>query len=184
MAEFPYARIVGEATRDREFRDRLVADPVGALGELGVRVPPGVRVRVVRDTVKRVHAVLPEEPGWRGPESGVVKRMLDRFRTDDDFRALVLKAPKRAYQQLTGFALPERPEVEAVVETRRERVIQLVPAEVSGAKSFEDVQAFWGGGDWAPEGTYESGQACNCFTDELDSLVTACCPAETLEPEL
>ena len=129
MAEFPYERIVTRATRRPEFRERLIKDPRTALQEIGISLPPDVEVRVVVDTLDRVHAVLPREPGLRGPETGFVKQALDRFRSDRRLHDLALADPKAAFTELTGGTPPKYPEVVAVEETRVRRVIHLPPLE-------------------------------------------------------
>jgi hypothetical protein len=126
---------------------------------------------------------LPVEPGWRGEETGLLKKVLDRARRDPAFRKLVRTDPRAAYTQITGFELPDRPSLVVVEEGRDERILHLLPVEARDLESFEDVQAMWGGPLYDPHGTYESGEICNCFTDELDSIVTACCEAETEGPE-
>jgi hypothetical protein len=182
VAGFPYAEIHARAARDPQFRRQLIAKPRAALREIDVEVPDGVDVQVVVDTLERVHAVLPVEPGWRGEETGLLKTVLDRARRDPAFRKLVRTNPREDYTEITGFELPDRPALVVVEEGRNERVIHLLPVEARDLDSFEDVQALWGGPLYNPEGTYESGEICNCFTDELDSIVTACCPAEPEAP--
>jgi hypothetical protein len=53
------ARVIGQAMSDANFCKKLLADPVRTLKDAGVEVPEGVAVRVVEDTAKLVHVVLP-----------------------------------------------------------------------------------------------------------------------------
>jgi hypothetical protein len=182
VADFPYARIQARAARDSRFRRQLIAKPRAALKEIGIDVPDDVDVQVVVDTLDKVHAVLPVVPGWRGPETGLLGTVLERTRGDPKFRELVRSDPRAAYTEITGFELPDRPSLVVVAEDRGERIIHLLPVEARHLESFEDVQAMWGGPLYNPTGTYESGEVCNCFTDELDSVVTTCCIPETEGP--
>ncbi len=57
-----YGRIVARAWQDEVFKRRLLADPREALAEMGVEVPPGHEVRVVEDTERVRHLVIPPSP--------------------------------------------------------------------------------------------------------------------------
>ena len=58
-----YGRVVARAWQDEAFKGRLLADPEGALAEVGVEVPTGHEVRVVEDTERVTHLVIPPSPG-------------------------------------------------------------------------------------------------------------------------
>ena len=45
------ARAIAKSWRDAEFAELLTADPPGALAQIGVEVPPGVRINVVPEDV-------------------------------------------------------------------------------------------------------------------------------------
>ena len=47
---------------DPEFRERMLADPQGALSSTGMPLPPGVEVRVHVNTAGVYHFVLPPDP--------------------------------------------------------------------------------------------------------------------------
>ena len=54
------AKIVGKADADEAFRERLLADPKGAIGdELGVSLPASLVVKVLEETDETRHLVLP-----------------------------------------------------------------------------------------------------------------------------
>jgi hypothetical protein len=59
----PILRVINKSWDDPAFKSRLLADPVKVLEEEGVNVPKGIRVRVVEDTDKLLHLVLPNEQG-------------------------------------------------------------------------------------------------------------------------
>ena len=59
----PVLRVINKSWDDPEFKRRLLADPVGVLRAEGVNLPEGVRVRVIEDTAKTLHLVLPNEQG-------------------------------------------------------------------------------------------------------------------------
>ena len=68
-----YGRVVARAWQDEAFKGRLLADPEGALTEMGIEVPAGHELRVVEDTERVTHLVLP--PGSGGELS---EEQLDR----------------------------------------------------------------------------------------------------------
>jgi len=57
-----YGRVVARAWQDEAFKGRLLADPEGALAEMGVEVPADHEVRVVEDTERVTHMVIPPSP--------------------------------------------------------------------------------------------------------------------------
>ncbi|HTL05617.1 MAG TPA: NHLP leader peptide family RiPP precursor [Gemmatimonadales bacterium] len=63
MARAPAKRIIAKTWRDEAFRRRLLRSPHKVLQEEGVRVPKGVKVKVVQNTGRVFHFVLPAKPG-------------------------------------------------------------------------------------------------------------------------
>jgi hypothetical protein len=57
-----YGKIIARAWREPAFKAKLIADPQAALKEAGVTVPVGVTVKVVENTDKHFHFVLPPKP--------------------------------------------------------------------------------------------------------------------------
>lgn len=57
-----YSKIVAMAWHDPAFKAKLLADPNAILEEAGIRVPPGVRVKVVENSASVFHLVLPPKP--------------------------------------------------------------------------------------------------------------------------
>ncbi len=55
-------QIVAKAWANDGFKQRLFGDASAVLREEGVEVPPGVEVRVVEDTARVFHLVLPLKP--------------------------------------------------------------------------------------------------------------------------
>ena len=57
------AELIGRATRDEAFRQRLVEDPKAAIKEaLGLDLPGSLTVSVHEDTATAAHLVLPPRP--------------------------------------------------------------------------------------------------------------------------
>ncbi len=54
--------LVARVRADEAFKARLLADPMPALREVGIEVPPGVEVRVVENTANVQYVVLPAPP--------------------------------------------------------------------------------------------------------------------------
>jgi hypothetical protein len=58
----PHANVVARAWSDPGFKARLLADPNAALAEADEPVPPGMTIRVVENTEKLLHFILPARP--------------------------------------------------------------------------------------------------------------------------
>jgi len=52
-------RAIGKSSMDRVFRQKLLAEPAGVLKAEGLELPDGVKVRVIEDTDKLMHLVIP-----------------------------------------------------------------------------------------------------------------------------
>lgn len=48
---------------DEDFRNKLIADPVGVLTSYGIDVPPGIKVNVVQDTLDQYNLSIPPYRG-------------------------------------------------------------------------------------------------------------------------
>jgi hypothetical protein len=57
-----WGQVVAMAWSDEAFKRRLVTEPAAVLREQGMDVPPGVEVRVVENTARVQHLVLPPQP--------------------------------------------------------------------------------------------------------------------------
>ena len=55
--------MVAKAWSDELFKKRLLADPAAVLKEHGIAVPAEMAVKVVEDSARVVHLILPERPG-------------------------------------------------------------------------------------------------------------------------
>ena len=55
-------QIIAKAWMDEGFKQRLLADPAAALKQEGLDIPEGLRIKVVENTDKLVHFVLPAKP--------------------------------------------------------------------------------------------------------------------------
>jgi Nitrile hydratase, alpha chain len=178
----PHADIVQRALTEPTYRANLISKPKQTLAnEHGVVLGASTTVVVVIDTLAQVHVVVSTQAGMRGPETGMVAEILHEYRTDAVFRNQLVNTPRDAFEDWTGATIPAELMVEVVQESPSHRVIHLPAEETLGVESAAEIEAMWGGddgwgggGDWTA-GTYESGQACNCFTDQLDSIVATCC---------
>ena len=57
-----YGKVVAKAWGDEDFKAKLLADPMTVLKENGLAIPEDVEFRVVENTDKIVHLILPPEP--------------------------------------------------------------------------------------------------------------------------
>jgi hypothetical protein len=55
-------KVVAMAWADEVFKHRLLSDPARVLKAQGVSIPKGAEVRIVEDTDKVFHVVLPVKP--------------------------------------------------------------------------------------------------------------------------
>ena len=69
-----WGQVVAQAWSDEGFKQRLLAEPKAALQEQGIAVPAGVEVRVVENTDRLAHLVLPPKPA----EGELSEAQLDR----------------------------------------------------------------------------------------------------------
>jgi|WetSurMetagenome_2_1015567.scaffolds.fasta_scaffold298261_2 hypothetical protein len=60
--EKAWSQIVAKAWSDELFKKRLLADPAAVLKEHGIELPTEVAVKVVEDSAKVVHLILPNPP--------------------------------------------------------------------------------------------------------------------------
>ena len=65
------ARVIARAVQDPAFRARLLADPRAAFAELGLNIPPEVKIEAVEETAGKYYLVLPalERAGRRAGAS-------------------------------------------------------------------------------------------------------------------
>jgi len=53
-------KLIAKALKDPKFREELKKDPAAAIEkEFGVKVPSGMKVKVIEDSAEAVHLVLP-----------------------------------------------------------------------------------------------------------------------------
>jgi hypothetical protein len=57
-----WTKIVAQAWADVSFKQRVLSDPAGVLKERGFDVHDEITLKVVEDSAKEVHLVLPERP--------------------------------------------------------------------------------------------------------------------------
>jgi hypothetical protein len=58
-----WAQVVASAWSDEGFKRRLLAEPTVVLKEAGLEVPEGIQLKVVENTDRLAHLVLPPKPG-------------------------------------------------------------------------------------------------------------------------
>jgi hypothetical protein len=62
-AENKWAQVVARAWADDAFRKRLLTQTAAVLGEAGLVPPEGTQFKVVENTERLIHLVLPRAPG-------------------------------------------------------------------------------------------------------------------------
>jgi hypothetical protein len=62
VVEKQWAQVVARAWSDEAFKRRLLAHPTAVLKEAGLAVPGGVQFKVVENTERLIHLILPPAP--------------------------------------------------------------------------------------------------------------------------
>jgi hypothetical protein len=57
-----WSKLIARAWADETFKKRLLAEPALVLQEHGLKVPPGVQVKVVQNTDQVLYLMLPPAP--------------------------------------------------------------------------------------------------------------------------
>jgi len=57
-----WGKVVARAWSDELFKKRLLANPVAVLKENGIEVPGKAAIKIVEDSAKTIHLILPERP--------------------------------------------------------------------------------------------------------------------------
>ena len=57
-----WGKVVARAWSDQLFKKRLLADPAPALKENGIEVPGKAAIKIVEDSAKTIHLILPKRP--------------------------------------------------------------------------------------------------------------------------
>lgn len=73
MSQEKLAAVIGKCAKDKTFKRRFVADPKGVLAEEGILVSDEVELKVVEDTAKVVHLVLPLEASGELSDADLAK---------------------------------------------------------------------------------------------------------------
>ena len=63
------ARVIAQAVQDPAFRARLLAEPRAVFAELGLNIPPEVRIQAVQETAEQYYLVLPAAAARRAGTS-------------------------------------------------------------------------------------------------------------------
>jgi hypothetical protein len=65
--------VLARAVEDEEYREQLLSDPRGVLGDAGLEVPEDIEIVVHQNSDDRVHVVLPSRPqSWDELDPDVV----------------------------------------------------------------------------------------------------------------
>ena len=173
----PQADIIRRILAKPSLRGELEAHPKRFLQqEFGIRLGPDVEVKVVTTTKTETWAIVPREPGLRGEETGTIAKLLNRYRSEPEFRRRVLNEPKNVYKELTGRVAPDSPTVHVVEETSQLRYIQLPAARPRDMFQQADGEEWGGGGGW--DDPPKESQDGSCF----DSMHINCCETDIVNP--
>jgi hypothetical protein len=138
------AAVVARAMKDAAFRDRLVKNPKAAIEqETGTRLPANVEIRVLEETERKVHVVLPP-----AGDQDVLQRIVSRATIDADFRRQLIANPRAAIQNEAGVTIPGDVDLQVIEETETTKYIILptTPLPAAGELSDQQLEKVAGGG--------------------------------------
>jgi len=79
------AAITRRVWTDPDFADQCEVDPLEALASIGVRMRPGVKVKIKVQRRDTIYFVVPPARDASAPESGEVMNQFDLWRSADSF---------------------------------------------------------------------------------------------------
>ena len=69
-----YAKVVVRAWKEPAFKANLLADPIAALGAMGLRPPAGTTLNVMENTDQVRNLILPAPPSETGLSDGALEK--------------------------------------------------------------------------------------------------------------
>jgi hypothetical protein len=57
-----WGKLIGKAWLDELFKKRLLDDPAAVLKEHGIAIPETMTIKVLEDSARLIHLILPERP--------------------------------------------------------------------------------------------------------------------------
>lgn len=138
--------VIARAVKDPAYRKQLIQNPKAAIKqETGVGLPDPLDVKVLQDSEKSLHIVLP-----RVGSQGIQERVVSRATVDPEFRKQLLANPRAAIQREAGVELPAGIEINVVEELEKGLYVVLPPdagaATPGAALSDQELEAVVGGG--------------------------------------
>ena len=162
--------VVELALRDPAFRASLIHDPYQALCSLGIPWNQSRELRVLEDTLKRIHIVLQptaSEVAFLGHGvSDVLNLLAKKAAVDNEFYLSLLAAPHETIRCALGIAIPTSVELVIVVDTPsvQHLAIPAFPDSFSEATITDDMLDRAAIGIWACDPTRSSACSTRCGT--------------------
>jgi formate-dependent phosphoribosylglycinamide formyltransferase (GAR transformylase) len=133
------AKLVQKALKDPKLKAALLKNPNAVVeAEMRVKLPAGLKVKVIEDTASAVHFVLPVDYRLKGNSPGAThvskpaaedeqrkrQELIERAWSDPAFKAELLKNPKATLSKETGATFPTGASVTILQDT--EKVVHLI----------------------------------------------------------
>jgi Nitrile hydratase, alpha chain len=127
---------IAEAVKNPKFKAGLMANPLQALADFGIRLPPQQSVQVLESTAHMTYLVLPVmtdqevealQKGMMGGRAlrAIRSRVLLQAGRDPEYRSRLLADPKEVLQE-AGLQIPDNTSVR-VLENRFDRLHLVIP---------------------------------------------------------
>jgi Nitrile hydratase, alpha chain len=131
-------KVFTKAWADPKYKARLISDPRAALVEAGVSLPAGLDFKVVENTNKLVHLILPPPPSaeMSGTEKESFESQFEKVFTkawaDPKYKARLISDPRAAIVE-ADVSLPASLDFKVVENTNKlvHLIIPPPPAELS-----------------------------------------------------
>lgn len=124
------AGIIANCWLNKEFKNKLIADPKKILSKHNIEFPADVNIKVLVDSPNLIHIILANEPLEDRlsidtlPENPtflqVYRYIYEKGRTDRAFRHRFLVMPTKTFREL-GFSLPENVHIAGYESTEHTR---------------------------------------------------------------
>lgn len=134
------AQVMDKASADAAYKQRLLSQPAAVQKEAGLEPPAGVDVRVVADTDRLVHYILPlPPPGGAIAENqpANVKALVSKAWSDEAFKKRLLAQPSAVVKE-AGIQVPAGVDLRVVEDT--DRLVHLIlPSTPSAEGELSDM---------------------------------------------
>lgn len=145
---------------DVAFKQELLNNPKAVLSKEGAKIPEGLEIKALEDTVNNRYIVLPSRNDMTADEyeemskqltqaEDGLSQLMGRAMQDEAFKQQLLSNTKAVLEKELGEKMPENLELKILEQTDNTRYIVLPMNAESEELSDEELESVAGGGvDW------------------------------------